>query len=168
MIKKILITGGAGSWRGTQHTVWRNVIPTFVWKALHHKALPVENGGNASRDFIFVEDMVKGLIACAQKGEVGEVYNLASGRETNIIKLANLINEFTGNNTPIDLKPARDWDNSGRRFGETTKACVKLGFSAEVSIKEGIERTVSWTKQNEKIIQKSIEKHSLWMKEFKE
>lgn len=159
---------GAGTWRGTQHTVWRNVIPTFIWKALHQKALPVENGGKGSRDFIFVEDIVKGLIACAKNGEVGEVYNLASGRETSIIDLANLINKFTRNFTPIDLKPAREWDNSGRRFGETTKASVKLDFSVKVSIREGIERTVNWTKQNKKIIQKSIEKHSLSMKEINE
>ncbi len=52
---------GAGQWRGTEHTVWRNVTPTFVWKALHGAALPVENGGIASRDFIFVEDLVRGL-----------------------------------------------------------------------------------------------------------
>ena len=56
---------GAGRWRGTEHTVWRNVTPTFVWKALHGEALPVENGGIASRDFIYVEDMVRGLVACA-------------------------------------------------------------------------------------------------------
>ncbi|MGN8549085.1 NAD-dependent epimerase/dehydratase family protein [Bradyrhizobium sp. 13971] len=51
---------GAGRWRGTVHTVWRNVTPTFIWKALHDEALPVENGGIASRDFIFVEDMARG------------------------------------------------------------------------------------------------------------
>ena len=51
---------GAGRWRGTPHTVWRNVTPTFVWKAMYGEALPVENGGIASRDFIFVEDMARG------------------------------------------------------------------------------------------------------------
>ena len=83
---------GAGSWRGTHHTVWRNVIPTFIWKSLQGEALPLDNGGNASRDFIFVKDMARGLVACAQKGEPGEAYNLASGAETTIGDLANLIN----------------------------------------------------------------------------
>ena len=46
---------GAGRWRGTVNTVWRNVTPTFIYKALNHEALPVENGGIASRDFIYVE-----------------------------------------------------------------------------------------------------------------
>ena len=39
---------GAGRWRGTPHTVWRNVTPTFVWKALDHLALPLENEGLSS------------------------------------------------------------------------------------------------------------------------
>ena len=73
---------GAGRWRGTVNTVWRNVVPTFIYKALHDEALPVENGGIATRDLIYVEDMAQGLIACATQGEAGEVYNLASGRET--------------------------------------------------------------------------------------
>ena len=51
---------GAGQWRGTVNTVWRNVTPTFIYKALKHEALPVENGGIASRDFIYVEDMAAG------------------------------------------------------------------------------------------------------------
>src|SRR5262245_25586415 len=55
---------GAGRWRGTHATVWRNVTPTFIWKSLNGEALPVENGGIASRDFIFVEDVARGLIAC--------------------------------------------------------------------------------------------------------
>jgi nucleoside-diphosphate-sugar epimerase len=64
---------GAGRWRGTPHTVWRNVTPTFIWKALNGEALPLDNGGNASRDFIFVEDMARGLMAAALRGEPGEV-----------------------------------------------------------------------------------------------
>ena len=119
---------GAGIWRGTQHTVWRNVIPTFIWKALHQKALPVENGGKGSRDFIFVEDIVKGLIACAKNGEVGEVYNLASGRETSIIDLANLINKFTRNSTPIDLKPARSGTTQEDALVKQQRLLLNLGF----------------------------------------
>lgn len=70
---------GAGQWRGTVHTVWRNVTPTFIWRSLNGEALPLDNGGNASRDFIFVKDMARGLMACALKGAAGGVYNLATG-----------------------------------------------------------------------------------------
>lgn len=154
---------GAGQWRGTVHTVWRNVTPTFVWRALNGEALPLDNGGNASRDFIFVEDMARGLMACALKGASGEVYNLATGRETSILELATLINEFTGNKTPPDLRPARDWDRSGKRFASTEKAQRELGFMAQVEVREGVRRTVEWTKENADLIRRSIAKHDKLM-----
>jgi UDP-glucose 4-epimerase len=154
---------GAGQWRGTVHTVWRNVTPTFIWRALKGEALPLDNGGNASRDFIFVEDMARGLMACARSGAPGEVYNLATGRETSILELATLINEFTGNKTPLDLKPARDWDRSGKRFASTEKAQRDLGFKAEVEIREGLKRTVAWTQANLELIKRSIAKHDKLM-----
>jgi UDP-glucose 4-epimerase len=154
---------GAGRWRGTVHTVWRNVTPTFIWKAMHGEALPVENGGIASRDFIFVEDMARGLMACALRGEPGEIYNLASGVETTIRELAERINELTGNVTPIALAPARDWDRSGQRFGDPTKARERLGFAAEVTHADGLARTVEWTRANRERILRCMSQHARYV-----
>lgn len=152
---------GAGNWRGTVHTVWRNVIPTFIWKSLHGEALPLENGGNASRDFIFVEDMARGLVACAEKGQPGEAYNLASGIETSIGDLARFINDITGNRAPLDIQPAREWDRSGKRFGSTEKSSNKLDFNTAIHIKEGLKKTVDWTLANKQLIQRNISKHDI-------
>jgi nucleoside-diphosphate-sugar epimerase len=71
-----------------------------------------------------------------------------------------LINEFTGNKTPLDLKPAREWDRSGKRFASTEKSEAELGFKAQVSIRDGIEKTVEWTKSNHELIQRNIDKHN--------
>jgi nucleoside-diphosphate-sugar epimerase len=150
---------GAGRWRGTPATVWRNVTPTFIWKSLNGEALPVENGGIASRDFIFVEDMARGLMACALRGEPGEIYNLGSGAETTILELASRINALTLNKTPIALTPARDWDRSGQRFAATAKARERLGFQASVPHEEGIRRTVEWTKANRAEILRCMRQH---------
>lgn len=150
---------GAGQWRGTVHTVWRNVSPTFIWKALHGEALPVENGGVASRDFIYVDDMARGLIACALSGEPGEIYNLASGAETTILELAKRVNAIAGNETPIALTPARDWDRSGQRFGDPAKAREKLGFVATVAHEDGLSRTVDWTRRNRERILNCMRNH---------
>lgn len=154
---------GAGRWRGTHHTVWRNVIPTFIWKSIHSEALPLENGGNATRDFIFIEDMVRGLVACALKGNPGEAYNLASGVETSISDLARQINRLTGNSIAVDLKPARNWDRSGKRFGSTEKSRQKLQFEAVVTIEEGLRRTIEWTVTNKKNIEHCITNHNVLM-----
>ena len=151
---------GAGRWRGTVNTVWRNVTPTFVYKALQHEALPVENGGIASRDFIYVGDMAEGLVACAARGERGGVYNLASGVETTIRELAELVNEVTGNPTPIALTPARDWDHSGQRFGSTDKARAELGFEVHTPLRDGLETTVDWMRENLEWIERCMARHA--------
>ena len=154
---------GAGRWRGTPHTVWRNVTPTFIWNALHGRNLPVENGGIATRDFIYVEDLVRGLVACALNGVPGSAYNLASGVEISILELANLVNKQTANPAPIDLRPARDWDRSGRRFGDPSKSREALGFEATTPLPEGIARTIEWTRDNVPIIERCIAQHRYFM-----
>jgi nucleoside-diphosphate-sugar epimerase len=158
---------GAGRWRGTPATVWRNVTPTFIWKALHGEALPVENGGIATRDFIFVEDMARGLMTCGLRGEPGETYNLASGVETTIQALALRINAIVGNATPIALTPARDWDRSGQRFGDPSKAKEKLGFAAAINHEEGLSRTVEWTRANRGTILRCIAQHAYFVPQVK-
>lgn len=150
---------GAGRWRGTPATIWRNVTPTFVWKAFDGQALPVENGGIATRDFIFVDDIVAGLMACALKGQPGEAYNLASGVETSIRELAETINDLVGNQTPIALTPARSWDRSGKRFGDPTKAERELGFKAAVPLSEGLNRLIEWTRDNRETIERCMTQH---------
>lgn len=157
---------GAGQWRGTPATVWRNVTPTFVYKALHGEALPLEGGGETSRDFIFVEDIVTGLMLCATKGKPGDVYNIASGIETTIKQLAEMINKLTENSVPVILLPRRDWDHSGKRFGSTEKARRELGFEANTSLYEGLTRTIEWTKQNMSLIDRCIQKHAERMEKF--
>ncbi len=157
---------GAGRWRGTPATVWRNVIPTFVYKAIKCEALPLEGGGAATRDFIYVEDIVRGLLRCAAIGAPGDVYNLASGVETAILELANLINELTGNPASVRILPSREWDHSGRRFGSTAKARARLGFQAQVRLREGLLRTIEWTRQHLPLIEACIRQHEAAMRTF--
>lgn len=154
---------GAGRWRGTRHTVWRNVTPTFVWKSLNQEALPLDNGGQVSRDFIFVEDMARGLMCCAKNGKAGENYNLATGKEITIRELAETINDLTGNPTPVELKPARAWDRSGCRFGSTEKSEREIGFVAQVSLREGLAKTVEWTKANRANIERCMKQHDYFI-----
>jgi UDP-glucose 4-epimerase len=150
---------GAGRWRGTPATVWRNVTPTFIYKSLKGEALPLEASGQTTRDFIFVTDIARGLMACAERGEPGDVYNLASGGETSIRELATAINELTGNAAPLRDLPGRDWDRSGHRFGSPAKAAERLGFRAEVPLRRGLEETVQWTRKNLPAVETAMARH---------
>lgn len=150
---------GAGQWRGTPATVWRNVVPTFIYRALNQEELPLENGGESSRDFIFVEDIVRGLLRCAFHGRAGEAYNLASGKETTIKELALMVNALTENKGGVKLLPRRSWDQSGRRYGSTKKSQKELGFEAQTSVEEGLHLTVQWTTEQMERIQETMAKH---------
>jgi nucleoside-diphosphate-sugar epimerase len=150
---------GAGRWRGTPATVWRNVTPTFVYRALKGMPLQLDNGGVASRDFVYVDDVARGLVACAEHGRPGDVYNLASGVETTIRRLAELVVELSGSSSPIEPTPPRPWDHSILRFGSPEKARRELDFEAAVPLEEGLRRTIDWTRDQLGRIEACIEKH---------
>lgn len=151
---------GAGRWRGTPATVWRNVTPTFVYRALKGLPLTLDNGGQASRDFIYVTDVARGLLHCATKGASGDVYNIASGIETTIRQLAELVLEISNSSSELELGPRREWDHSVLRVGSPAKAEQDLGFTAEIPFAEGLRRTVAWTSENLAFIESCIAKHA--------
>lgn len=155
---------GAGVWRGTSATVWRNVVPTFTYRALHGMPLLVE-GEQASRDFVFVEDIVDGLLRCASHGVAGEVYNLGTGVETRIVELAQTINRLAGARSEVRIVPGRDWDHSLRRYASTEKARERLGFVARTAADQGLQRTVDWTRANLDRIRRAIARHAAFMRE---
>jgi nucleoside-diphosphate-sugar epimerase len=151
---------GAGEWRGNVNTIWRNAIPTIIWKALNSQEIEVFGEGLATRDFIYVKDLARGVIDAANKGIAGEVYNLATEKETRIIDLVNIIVQETNSNSEVIIKPRRAWDHSGRRFGSKAKSLAELGFEAKVDIEEGLRATIEWTVINRDMIENAIRKHS--------
>lgn len=150
---------GAGQWRGTEHTIWRNVIPTFIWKALNGEEIILHGAGEASRDFVYVKDLARGVLAASIKGKSGEVYNLASGQETTIKQLSQLILKFTASGSQIRETDRRDWDHSGRRFGNPEKSRKELGFVTEFALPQGIESTVNWARENSVRIAATMARH---------
>ena len=131
-----------------------------MYRALKRLPLQLENNGEGTRDFIYVEDIVRGLLLCAVKGEPGDVYNLASGIETSILELATIINQMTGNTAPMGFLAKRTWDHSVKRFGSTEKAMRTLGFAVNIPLKDGLHRTTEWTRQNIQTIDACILKHA--------
>ena len=150
---------GAGQWRGTPATVWRNVVPTFVYRAVKGMPLELDNGGSATRDFVFVGDVVEGLLRCAEVGAPGDVYNLASGVETSIRELAETIVSMCDSGSELHLGPEREWDRSGHRFGSTEKAEREIGFVATMGLEQGLRETIAWTTQHLDLIDAAVSRH---------
>jgi nucleoside-diphosphate-sugar epimerase len=130
-----------------------------VYRAIVGMPLILENRGKSSRDFIYVDDIVDGLLRCGTRGVPGEAYNLASGVETTIRELADAINARLPRPTAIELAPRRMWDHSGNRLGSTVKSRRELGFEAKVGLADGVRRTVRWTRDNLPMIEASIRRH---------
>ncbi len=132
---------GPGEIPGT----YRNVIPNFIWWALHEKALCITGSGDETRDFTFVEDIVDGTLLLGIVPEaVGDAFNLASEKETKVIDIATMINGVTGNQSGVEFVSRREWDRITRRRASIGKARRVLGYEPKVKISEGIERTYHW------------------------
>ena len=142
---------GPGEIPGQYH----NVIPNFIYWALKGLPLPITGNGDETRDFTYVTDIANGLLASGIHEEaIGEEFNLASGKETQIIDLANLINELTGNTAGITFAKRRNWDTKSRLLASIDKANNLIGYQPNTEFTEGISNTVDWFKQNWDLIDK--------------
>lgn len=135
---------------------YRNVIPNFFWWAMEGRSLPITGTGHETRDFIFVQDLVAGLIAGGFSKVSGEVFNLGTSIETRVIDLATRINRLTGNKSAVEYKPRRDWDHSEKKAAAISKAREQLGWEPSVRIEEGLERTWAWFQDNRERIAKTV------------
>ena len=135
---------------------YRNVIPNFIYWAMKGDALPITGTGEETRDFTFVEDLVDGLLRAGfYKDAVGQEFNLASGEETRIVDLANMINETTGNKAGITFSKRRKWDTKSRLLASVERARNLVGYDPKVDFNEGLQRTIEWFKNNWDHIEKS-------------
>ncbi|RLE38041.1 nucleotide sugar epimerase [Candidatus Woesearchaeota archaeon] len=136
---------------------YRNVIPNFMWWAIHGQPLPITGTGNETRDFTYVGDIVDGTLRLGVIEEaVGEAFNLASGTETRIIDLARMINEITGNRAGVVFKPRRSWDRAIRRRASIEKARKILGYEPKTDMRTGLTKVYQWFKENWENIEKSV------------
>ena len=128
---------------------YRNVIPNFIAWAMQGQPLPITGTGEETRDWTYVGDIVQGLQSAAvTEGISGEAINLASGKETRVIDMANMVNDITGNEAGIKYLPRRNWDNHGRLLGSIEKAGRLLDYSPETQFETGLKNTVDWFKDN--------------------
>lgn len=135
---------------------YRNVIPNFMWWALHKMPLPITGDGEETRDFTFIEDIVSGtLLLGIVPAAIGEAFNLASETETKVKDIANLVNEITGNDQGVKFIPRRDWDKITRRRASIEKATKVLGYKPTMKMEDGIKRVYDWIIENRAKIEAS-------------
>jgi dTDP-glucose 4,6-dehydratase len=117
-------------------------IPTFIGQALRGEPLTVHGDGSQTRSVCYVTDTVRGILAVATSDVTGPV-NIGSPEELPVLELAELIRELTGSRSRIRFVDRPEDDPAVRR-PDTSLAREQLGWSAEVSPRDGLERTVRW------------------------
>ena len=135
---------------------YRNVIPNFIYWAMRGEPLSITGTGDETRDFTYVGDLVDGLLRAGfYEKAIGAEFNLASGRETYIKDLANMINEATGNKAAIKFASRRKWDTKSRLLASVERAKNLIGYQPNIAFEKGLAQTVEWFNDNWKIIENS-------------
>lgn len=122
------------------------VVPNFIRQALLGEPLTVYDGGERTRSFCYVSDLVEGMYRLLMSDEV-EPVNLGNPCEVTIREFAEKVLEVTGSSSPIVcVTPAdeRTRDDPRTRQPDITKARQLLGWEPQVSLEEGLRRTVEW------------------------
>jgi UDP-glucose 4-epimerase len=128
---------------------YRNVIPNFIYWSMKGLPLPITGSGEETRDFTYVGDIVDGLLrAGALESALGQEFNLASGSETRIVDLANMINEATGNTAGIRFAQRRRWDTKSRLWACVDKARELIGYEPVTAFEVGLDNTIRWFREH--------------------
>lgn len=128
---------------------YRNVIPNFMYWAKNEQPLPITGDGTESRDWTYVGDIVNGLVKLAVVDDaVGDAFNLATGRETQVIEMAEMVNAVTGNNAGIEYFERREWDNKSQIVGSIKKSQRVLGYNPQTDFDVGLERVHEWFEEH--------------------
>jgi UDP-glucose 4-epimerase len=132
---------------------YRNVIPNFIYWAMQGKPLPITGTGEETRDFTYVGDIVDGLLRAGYfQAAVGQEFNLASGVETRIIDLAQMINEQVGNEAGVIFTARRKWDTKSRLLASVERAKELIGYEPHTPFAQGLANTVAWFRENWELI----------------
>ncbi|MBN1537939.1 MAG: NAD-dependent epimerase/dehydratase family protein [Anaerolineales bacterium] len=118
------------------------VIPNFLRQAVRGGTLVVHNQGIQTRDYVFVDDVVRAMIAAATTPDISHsIINIGSGTETSVRELVRLVKEITDSHSEVIYNPQTD-PGVSRMCADLTEAREKLGYQPRVGLQEGLRLTL--------------------------
>lgn len=124
------------------------LIPLFITNLLEGKKVPVYGAGANVRDWIHVDDHVRGIESIIQQGKPGETYCLGGGNEKSNLEITKLVLEAMGREeTEIEYVPDRPGHDL-RYAIDYTKAKIELGWKPEIDFATGLKQTIAWYEAN--------------------
>ena len=130
-----------------------HVIPALIKKCIDAEKnggvqeIIVWGRGSSTREFLYVQDAVEGIVLATQKYDKSDPVNLGTGAEISINELVNLIITLT------NFKGKIIWDSDKpegqpRRCVDTTRACKEFGFKAKTKLEDGLKKVIKWYREN--------------------
>jgi len=125
-----------------------HVIPALIKKCFdavkdRSESITVWGTGNATREFLYVDDAAEGIVLAAERYDKGEPVNLGAGFEISIRDLVLLIAKLTGFKGEIIWDTTKP-DGQPRRCLDTSRALKEFGFRAKTGFEEGLKKTIEW------------------------
>ena len=132
-------------WQGER----AEVIPRFILQLEAGRSPVVYGDGTQTRDFTYVDDTVRGLVAAAEcDALVGDVVNVARGREVSILRIAELLAGLLGReSTAVRFEAGRPGDVK-RHYADVEKARRLFGYAPSTDLEDGLAKTVAWFRAN--------------------
>lgn len=126
---------------------YSGVISIFMMKAVEHAAAVIYGDGNQSRDFVYVQDVIKAnLLAATSEKAGGQIFNIGTGRRVRINRVWEMICALSGMKVETQHQPARPGDIY-ESVASTEHAKLLLGFEHDYSFEKGLELTFKGYKQ---------------------
>ncbi len=125
-------------------------LPLMITNALYDKPLPIYGDGKQQRDWLHVEDNCRGILAVLERGRIGEVYNIGGSHVEENLAMAQRLLRLTGKPESL-LSYVADRPGHDRRYAlNSRKIESELGWKPEISLEDGVRRTIEWYKNNSK------------------
>lgn len=142
------------------------LIPLMIYKASHNQELPVYGEGLNVRDWLYVEDHCRGILAVIEKGRVGEVYNLGGHNERNNLYIVKrILSELC--KPEILINHVADRRGHDQRYAiDPHKANVQLNWNPITTFEVGIKKTIDWylSEKGSKWLDECMKQNQGWLK----
>jgi dTDP-glucose 4,6-dehydratase len=130
------------------------LIPLMISNALEDKALPIYGDGMQVRDWLYVDDHCRGILAVLRKGREGEIYNIGGNRALPNIDVVKMILKATGKPESL-MTTVADRPGHDRRYALTSEKLEReTGWKPQMEFEQGLASTVEWYKQNQEWVRR--------------
>jgi UDP-glucose 4-epimerase len=129
------------------------VVAIFCGRILGDRSLTIFGDGRQTRDYVYVGDVARAVYLAsteplpAKERVDARAFNIGTGQGTSVIEIARLLQEVAGTNVPVEFAPHRPGEQQ-ESFVNADKARKLLGWTPQVTLREGLARTFAWFEKN--------------------